>query len=435
MDSNFTGYFLPTVKDRLAGFEENSHEYYKSLETNAYLRKINKEAKKINNKFLGSNCFNKRCIGKHVSNGYTRDIKILMLSGICVVKLKRFKCRACGKTNCPSKKIIPKFKISIPVIEKIVSLINNLSYKQASFQMLIQHGIKISANKLHKVIKEFSYTIKNMAQYESNRLFEHGIQITEKVDLKGEETLYVGIDGGFLSKWKQKGSFESKCCIFATGSKKINNRLELNNKYVYSSDTLSMDDFAREVAAISIKRGFETAKQVIVVSDGAIWIKNIVRDWFPNATHLLDIFHLKNKIIRLVTKKDEKQQHILEDALAKVDTYDVDLILKAIEPYKPYNSYKTKEKEETIQYIKNNKVEITNHKDTSKHGSGMVEKTVDLLIARRLKMRGMSWTKKGAGNIMIFKLLQLNGELKVIFDIMKGIVKNPIIKLYSKYKT
>ena len=44
------------------------------------------------------------------------------------------------------------------------------------------------------------------------------------------------------------------------------------------------------------------------------------------------------------------------------------------------------------------------------YGSGPIEKTVDITVARRFKKRGMSWYKSGADPLLRLRLLKLNGE-------------------------
>jgi hypothetical protein len=44
------------------------------------------------------------------------------------------------------------------------------------------------------------------------------------------------------------------------------------------------------------------------------------------------------------------------------------------------------------------------------YGSGPIEKTVDITVARRFKKRGMSWYRSGANPLLKLMLLKLNGE-------------------------
>ena len=43
-------------------------------------------------------------------------------------------------------------------------------------------------------------------------------------------------------------------------------------------------------------------------------------------------------------------------------------------------------------------------------GSGLADKAGDILICRRMKLRGMRWNRDKAGNVLNIHILVLNGE-------------------------
>ena len=55
-------------------------------------------------------------------------------------------------------------------------------------------------------------------------------------------------------------------------------------------------------------------------------------------------------------------------------------------------------------------------KELARVGSGAVEKNIDIAIARRFKLRGMSWSKEGASNLLALRLLYLNNKYDNYFD-------------------
>ncbi|MCX5804340.1 MAG: hypothetical protein NTU69_12580 [Proteobacteria bacterium] len=61
-----------------------------------------------------------------------------------------------------------------------------------------------------------------------------------------------------------------------------------------------------------------------------------------------------------------------------------------------------------MDYVKNNLQWIENIPKTGGYGSGPVEKTVDITVARRFKKRVMSWYKKGVNPLLRLRLLKLN---------------------------
>jgi len=42
--------------------------------------------------------------------------------------------------------------------------------------------------------------------------------------------------------------------------------------------------------------------------------------------------------------------------------------------------------------------------------SVLVEKTIDLLVGRRLKLRGQNWSRPGADNLLLFRQMMLNDQ-------------------------
>ena len=67
-------------------------------------------------------------------------------------------------------------------------------------------------------------------------------------------------------------------------------------------------------------------------------------------------------------------------------------------------------------YIRSNKDGIENYKKVGILGPGVVEKTVNILVARRFKLRGMSWYDKNAAKLLRLRLLKLNGEWDSYWD-------------------
>ena len=71
---------------------------------------------------------------------------------------------------------------------------------------------------------------------------------------------------------------------------------------------------------------------------------------------------------------------------------------------------------ETMTYVRNNLDWIENIPKVKGYGSGPIEKTVDITVARRFKKRGMSWYKRNANPLLKLRLLKLNGEWDVYWQ-------------------
>lgn len=80
---------------------------------------------------------------------------------------------------------------------------------------------------------------------------------------------------------------------------------------------------------------------------------------------------------------------------------------------------------ELIKYVKGNHDWIENIPLAGGYGSGPVEKTVDITVARRFKKRGMSWYRRGANPLLRLRLLKLNGEWDAYWqERRKGLIQS-----------
>ena len=65
-------------------------------------------------------------------------------------------------------------------------------------------------------------------------------------------------------------------------------------------------------------------------------------------------------------------------------------------------------------YLRNNFDSIVDYHIYRRNGyfisSVFVEKTIDLLICRRLKLRGQNWSREGADNIVTFRQMVKNDD-------------------------
>jgi len=107
-------------------------------------------------------------------------------------------------------------------------------------------------------------------------------------------------------------------------------------------------------------------------------------------------------------------------ALAACDKYEPSAITDAISSWMPSDKGKLETRDDLIHYIENNSKAISNHKLVHIHGSGWIEKGVDLMISRRLKNRGMAWTSLGSSHMIPFSVLRFNKQWSVYWNTRKG---------------
>jgi len=417
--------YLPICKDPLGSFESlclESHRQQMCSELQAELEIKDLEI------FTSFNRLCPSCSGPMYSHGTANPRTFFAICGEVTISLRRFRCTSCGFIHVPGTCLLPKSGVSASLAELICDLASKMSFEKANDSLFKHHGIYMSTTTFWACVQKEAENFDDVLQNEANNLFNHGVYPDNCKDLRGESPLIIGIDGGLVKKWRQKESFEIKCATIATGSSpcsKNSKKRSLDNRTGYAAKC-SVDEFRQRISVMAYKAGYSSASTRIFVSDGASWIGKMIADYFPGAIHVLDMYHLKNKIQTFFgLNSDGVVADLLEDALIACNSYNPTNICEVISSWFPDDEKKLADKHALLYYVSNNAQAILNHKHVSIHGSGWVEKAVDLMVSRRLKCRGMSWTFPGCSHMLPLTVLQYNKQWNLYWSYRKGLCQFP----------
>jgi hypothetical protein len=203
-------------------------------------------------------------------------------------------------------------------------------------------------------------------------------------------------------------------------------RLRIPNKrYISSYENSAV--FGSRVYAEAVKMGMRYYTEVILLGDGARWIRAVRIQCFPYATYVLDWYHLHRKVcraFRYTFPKDKNLRRELrrpittqlwkgqkEDALKNLK----ELYTQLLSEGKQDLLEKREGMKEVIEYIQNNWEGIVDYCQMQKDGyqiaSTLVEGAANLVVAKRQKKKhGMRWSRSGADNLCALRTLWLNGD-------------------------
>jgi hypothetical protein len=178
--------------------------------------------------------------------------------------------------------------------------------------------------------------------------------------------------------------------------------------------------FQRLVRAEGIRRGADHVRQLTIIGDGAAWIWNLAATAFPEATHIVDLYHAREHLhsltrsleFMLLDRKDEWLAARLED----LDYGDIDGIEAAVRAY-PLEGIKKDEVEKELGYFLNNAPRMRYKWFRSRGlfvGSGVVEAGCKSVIGQRLKQAGMHWTIAGADAIIALRCREASSTWEAI---------------------
>ena len=410
----------PSVSPSLFDIDLEAH--YQKVRQEKIVRKIEDMSEEIVSKH-GLKC--PMCKSKLHSHGKTKGKEVWTLAGMVIVTLRRLRCKSCSYLVVPAKHLIADGLLS-SLAEKFIELCRSNSFARSRELLNSLLGIDIPVMTLHSYVRRQSRYFDDEILRATTALYESGLMPRVDVELGADAPLYLAIDEGLVKEWKysqkdgaktgKKSFVLTYCAVFFDGRERISGpsatkpRYKLTNRYGHASATTDIDQFFSELVMLSFRRGLTSKNTLFILTDGAKYLARGIENYFPNAIHLLDIFHLKKKIKKLICETHP----LYEVTMQAVHSYHPEAIIKCIKQVQVFDEDQAVTKEELITYIKRNSQIIKNHKHpkTKVHGSGAAEKSVDLLVARRFKNRGMSWTEKGCEALLYFCVLAYNNKLK-----------------------
>jgi hypothetical protein len=359
------------------------------------------------------------CGGRLESRGRVNR-ELMTVVGDILFNRQKLRCINCGKEEYPLDKAlgIPARRLVTPGLrEKALWLATEMAYDRASSGMSKLCNISISDETIKNLVVEEGSEVIRQKEEERKKVWEMGEEIAAG---KGKDRVFVQVDGTGINDRATKGWFEAKVGVIFSETKEVSkDRVEILDKRTYAT-VEDISTFKEHFVIEAQKYGVFQSKEVIFVGDGASWCRGLKEDYFPEATYVLDFWHLARNIkICLGTERRD----LIDGLLNLAGRGATSELLSRLERLRLHSREPTLRAKllELISYVSNNKDGIENASRIDFYGSGPVEKAVDVTICRRFKKRGMSWYVHKANPLLALKLLKLNGEWETYWR-QKGLV-------------
>ena len=328
--------------------------------------------------------------------------------------------------NLKSKSLIPldeylgldklPFKISVKAMLEIAYWGQNQpSFRRANNNFKRIYNIDISADTILKVTEFIGKIVYEHYYNKAIEIWNNRANIDISVTIK-KGTLYIQADGSAVntriededgSTWR-----ENKLAIFFSDSDmyKRKDKSNIINHKEFVSYIGSVDTFRILVFAKAVELKYWEYENIVFISDGATWLRNMIKELFPEAVQILDKFHLIENIY-------DYGKFIFNGDIKKVENFKDKIIGFCY--LREYNKIvKTLKKYENIQLpntICNLPVYLENNKDkidysTYEHngwfvGSGAIESSNKTVVQQRLKQSGMRWSVDGANYLIALRCM------------------------------
>jgi len=356
----------------------------------------------------------------------------LSIMGWVSYRRSMFRCPSCKATRYPGDEALDIVGTSrSPGLRRMIARAGSRStFKDARDDLKVYAGVEVSAKDAERVAEAVGEDMERWAARERETLIMQEPPLRPKGSIP---VLYISYDGTGVPmvaaalqdrKGKQPdGSSvtrEAKLgCVFmqtATDEKNRPIRDPVSTSFVGAIETAEV--FGGRIYAEAVRRGLFTARKVVVLGDGSAWIWNIAQLHFPEATQIIDLYHVREHLSELCRLLGGSKQVIIErrnEYWDMLDAGDVESILSAARRALPEDP-DTREKAETeLGYFKNNRNRMRYARFRALGlfvGSGVIEAGCRTVIGQRLKHSGMEWSVRGANAIIALRCVFQSGRLE-----------------------
>ena len=288
------------------------------------------------------------------------------------------------------------------------------SYRNAQRFLEYCYGDSVSFETIRQQVQHQGSQIQQQEEHAFDQNLEEALKSATPTPVKSDP-VYLEVDGTMIHLQKKKKA-ELKLAILHRGKEKRyptgnSDAKKLKDKLAYVG-LGPADEFMAQLSLLAQEKYQVYDHNLILVgADGAPWIKEGAKDYFPNCIYQLCPFHLKRKLIQHLSYNRKRKSEI--SSLLQEGNIPEALLL--LEEEKDKNSQKKDELNELTTYLINN-AEGINAVDRLKAAGlpvdtmGAIEGNIDKILANRFKKRGMSWSPSGALNLAKIGQLIINDD-------------------------
>lgn len=364
--------------------------------------------------------------------------KILMtIMGPVPYRRSRYECLDCGEARYPGDEELDVVGTGrTPGLRRMMARAGSRQpFKEAKEDMMVYAGIEVSAKDVERVAERIGDHIETWQRAERETLLQ------TEAPLPADKTLpvlYVEMDGTGVPmvrsetdgrKGKQPdGTAKTRevklGCVFTQTTRDENGRPVRDpgsTSFVGAIET--SESFGERIEVEAIRRGLFNAYKVVVLGDGATWIRGLCELRFPHALQIVDLYHAREHIANLCKllfgDHDKKVLRYRTQWWSCLDEGNIEKILCQARSRLPLEADSLQKVETELHYLEENKNRMR-YADFRKQGlfvgSGVIEAGCKSIIGARLKQSGMEWTVKGANAIIALRCAMLSDRFEDFWE-------------------
>ncbi len=290
------------------------------------------------------------------------------------------------------------------------------SYAEASSSLALLSGIRASPNTIQRLTNVVGPDIAVWAQERKPATIrpDRDIVVCLEMDMTGVRMLKKYLQGVKGKNGDPKGR-QIKCGVIfllERGADGLFHKVPDSSVHILSFGDVT--DFSAQLEKARQKLGAKYGTKLIIISDGAEWIWNIVKDRFKQAFAIVDFWHAAehlHKLCDFAYGKGDAATECFVTLRHKLKRYGVNGIIRHFEG-EDTSRRKRKGIEKRLGYFRSHQKRMQYHlyrREGWPIGSGEVEGACKSLIKQRTGLSGQRWSPDGALNVLWVRALVKDG--------------------------
>lgn len=389
------------VQDDLAALEELMKEKIQLLGRGLLQRIVSRQPNGYKGSSMICECNGSMKFIQH------RGRDILTLFGWINIKRAYYHCPECGKSLFPYDIAggLGKEHLSPGLARACCLLAVDDSFEQTSQKLDELFGQRVSANTIERLTHQVGAVVLKQADKDL-------VDIRKTRDIPDAQVtpqrLYIAADGTTVHE--TDGWHESKIGTIYWEDE----RRERKSYYVGRFDNSAT--FGRHLWLEACRCGLCQAEEVIVLGDGAAWIRNERHKHFSRSTFIIDWYHASEHVWDCGKSLFGEGSKVTEEWVSQHldllwDGWTKKLLDKLKQQRKRYRGAKRQAISGLIRYISTNEEQMRYDVFREKGydiGSGSVEGACKNVVGKRLKQSGMIWNRSGSSSMLALRITWLN---------------------------
>ncbi|MCX5770514.1 MAG: ISKra4 family transposase [Candidatus Hydrogenedentes bacterium] len=364
-----------------------------------------------------------RCAAAMESRG-TCAKNLLSVLGWVRFSRSRYVCPRCQAARFPGDEALGMVNTSrSPGVQRLEARFGaKETFKEVADDLGLAAGIAVSAKDAERVAEEIGHAVEQWVQRECAEQRRADPVLPDGPPV---ETLYVEFDGTGIPmvpaelagrKGKQPdGSAKTRevklgCVFTQIACDDAGRPIRDPASTTFVGAIESAEQFGWRIYGEARRRGMGGAGQVVTITDGAEWARNLAVTHFPHAEHIVDFYHAAEHVTRLVKLLYERNPKFIDAQRERwtTDLYEgrVQNVIAQASALLPKPRDVMKDARKEIAYLAKNKDRMKYDQYRARRlfiGSGVIEAGCKHLIGHRLKQSGMEWTLRGANAIIALR--------------------------------